>query len=1187
MPKYSAADHKTHLALSTLFLLIALMGCGGGSSPGLIMQKPGTAPVASREDALAQLAAAPLPAGVDAALFQQLKDELQRTLLSLDGSPADPFTRQASAPGGPADAAVLSLDESGTSLSWYLENPGDYDQNGIVGISDLTPLGINYGMRIPVVPGAVAFALLSEDPQSPFDHSRLPSVVDGDGNGEIGIADVTTIGQNFGRRLLGYRVYASTQGPDYPAAPSAVSTVAPIAELELADATGLKSEDRLAFSLPLSPEQQGLGYWVRPLYETGEGSPSKLQGMPLSYPDGSLSLLGSSPASAQPGTVLTLTFNQPVDNLTEQLSLRPDWVEGEEFLLGETAVVNGNMAYMHVPLLLPGQYSYSLLHNGTELGTISLQIQQAATSLTPATLAQKHELSVEGFKVVADPAAAGLLGYYPEEFDYAALRSELDKFDEVFDVLFTWIDTELQELSPAEQQQVLGYLDNIGYTGLMDSLSVDAMQTSRADAGVSWNVDSSPWDGRNFERLYYDAWSSQVTNGSFLFDLTTISLSLFNPNAGFTFGAYTMVLGVQKSIIDICFPTDLTALDLAMNNRQRLVTGEPYQLEVWGHFYSEKKPSASQTLEALISSFVGAMPLPGYLKSEMLQTFTDYVIVTGANMGVAYALDAVLPTSSEPESPWDGHVDGGWVLLDAFLYEDDNPDAIYRKLGFKDKLVPLDQSEDYYRNQQYPKQFPLRTRQNPGDFLRSGGGGFTYLLGEAGQSSLTFSGTGRVTLFVRGFSFQSSESLSFWSHSYPETVSRKVDLWVGKDSDWQLHEVLSDTSLVESSGGSVTLKGQLMEAAEYPLILAEIAGGPLDGSVAITAQFQSGAGWDEPLDLAFNSAVSAGHYLGLPAITGSQAYLVANSAAGTSWPSSGYSLPAMSGEINTAELFAYQFDGGSPLRPAMLRSEHHGRTSVSLRDEIGGDWSIVSDVDFPNADNAVAAMIDGRPAVAYSDSYYEGVHPQLVLTRVDVMYAAALDSLGTSWGEPTLVCSTERPEDDDFLFLYSVDIADVGGSPSILLGADTPPIYSSTSAYHDGLYMSSSASALGGSWSAPAPIQPVRAWDDYFDPHILVTRGCLTEIGGRPAVAYSNNGTTYYCQALDNYGNSWPQPEPVALSFTYTSQGSPTLSLAQINNFPAILLYQGEEPEPTPISLLTDPGLQPRVLSNRLVYATP
>ncbi|MEZ5339376.1 MAG: hypothetical protein R3F46_14085 [bacterium] len=81
-------------------------------------------------------------------------------------------------------------------LSWVHHQLGDYDRNGEVNISDLTPVGIHLG----------------KTSASPDWLQALTA--DGDGNNEINIADVTPIGQNFGASLGGYLLQISRQPGD-------------------------------------------------------------------------------------------------------------------------------------------------------------------------------------------------------------------------------------------------------------------------------------------------------------------------------------------------------------------------------------------------------------------------------------------------------------------------------------------------------------------------------------------------------------------------------------------------------------------------------------------------------------------------------------------------------------------------------------------------------------------------------------------------------------------------------------------------------------------------------------------------------------------------------------------------------------------------------------------------------------
>lgn len=79
---------------------------------------------------------------------------------------------------------------TGITLTWTEKNVGDYDNNGEVGIPDITPIALNYLRR-------------SDDGNpEPF-----PNLIDGDNSGEIGIPDITPIALNYLNAVTGYNVY--------------------------------------------------------------------------------------------------------------------------------------------------------------------------------------------------------------------------------------------------------------------------------------------------------------------------------------------------------------------------------------------------------------------------------------------------------------------------------------------------------------------------------------------------------------------------------------------------------------------------------------------------------------------------------------------------------------------------------------------------------------------------------------------------------------------------------------------------------------------------------------------------------------------------------------------------------------------------------------------------------------------
>ncbi|MCH7472516.1 hypothetical protein IIA79_06145 [bacterium] len=141
----------------------------------------------SLDAVLAQIEDYAAPPGVDAQLFVQLKAELVSQLRARGSSKV-----ASTPPTGDANRVTsLFADDNGDgtfTLSWNYLNAGDYDQNGEVNISDITPIGVHFGKT-------------SAAPD--WDEAQR---ADGDKNGEVNIADITPIGQHFGSACAGYVV---------------------------------------------------------------------------------------------------------------------------------------------------------------------------------------------------------------------------------------------------------------------------------------------------------------------------------------------------------------------------------------------------------------------------------------------------------------------------------------------------------------------------------------------------------------------------------------------------------------------------------------------------------------------------------------------------------------------------------------------------------------------------------------------------------------------------------------------------------------------------------------------------------------------------------------------------------------------------------------------------------------------
>jgi PKD repeat protein len=151
---------------------------------------------------------------------EDLRNALQAVFHKLG---IDPDKVTAAAPHGPGNAvfdlAFELIDPDGPEgfqppagirLSWTERQLGDYDQNGEVGISDLTPLGVNFGESVAYDPLETHDGIPhwpEGDPDAAGGLNWRLARIDGDGNGEFNIADVTPIGLNWKSTISGYRIY--------------------------------------------------------------------------------------------------------------------------------------------------------------------------------------------------------------------------------------------------------------------------------------------------------------------------------------------------------------------------------------------------------------------------------------------------------------------------------------------------------------------------------------------------------------------------------------------------------------------------------------------------------------------------------------------------------------------------------------------------------------------------------------------------------------------------------------------------------------------------------------------------------------------------------------------------------------------------------------------------------------------
>jgi hypothetical protein len=100
-------------------------------------------------------------------------------------------------------------------LSWTERQLGDYNQDGLVSVNDLTALGQHFGASVeyadPAEYDGVGCWPEGDPEDGGADNWRLARI-DGNGDGQIYLSDITTIAQHWGEQLSGYRLYHKPPG---------------------------------------------------------------------------------------------------------------------------------------------------------------------------------------------------------------------------------------------------------------------------------------------------------------------------------------------------------------------------------------------------------------------------------------------------------------------------------------------------------------------------------------------------------------------------------------------------------------------------------------------------------------------------------------------------------------------------------------------------------------------------------------------------------------------------------------------------------------------------------------------------------------------------------------------------------------------------------------------------------------
>ncbi|MEZ5336648.1 MAG: PKD domain-containing protein [bacterium] len=216
-----------------------------------------------------------------------LLDELQRELSRQLGETSERGISEAAVGSGNEVFSLMLEELPGSAgnyeLSWTEVLRGDYDGNGQVNAADLVPLARHFdevvAYRDPLDANGAAYWPAGNYygwDTTNWERSR----VDGNRDGIISLADVTTIAQHFGERLDGYRVYHSYNGADaellpWPGLPEAAMSISRL------DSASVALNNRL-YSFIVSLPETGVHTLSVAPYTIAAGAEGALS-LPLDY----------------------------------------------------------------------------------------------------------------------------------------------------------------------------------------------------------------------------------------------------------------------------------------------------------------------------------------------------------------------------------------------------------------------------------------------------------------------------------------------------------------------------------------------------------------------------------------------------------------------------------------------------------------------------------------------------------------------------------------------------------------------------------------------------------------------------------------------------------------------------------------------------------------------------------------
>gem|GEM_PF-6323262 len=213
-----------------------LATCRGGHADPLTFQAPRYDIVEVRQ----QLAELPTPNGVREELFLLLKQALAAEIERAAKRPSVPIPEHWQF----VVEYPTALYENGQwLLRWACENDGDYNQDGFVNISDITPLAVHFTEAI------------DQDGRWPTPTSQP---VDGNEDGCVSILDITPLAASFGLGVASY----SIEGANDEAGPWETAGSIPFA-------ANTSDYGRLMFEISLGPSPSFRYFRVVPLDSEG------------------------------------------------------------------------------------------------------------------------------------------------------------------------------------------------------------------------------------------------------------------------------------------------------------------------------------------------------------------------------------------------------------------------------------------------------------------------------------------------------------------------------------------------------------------------------------------------------------------------------------------------------------------------------------------------------------------------------------------------------------------------------------------------------------------------------------------------------------------------------------------------------------------------------------------------------